>query len=92
MKTLVVFDKVIKDLRKLPHFIVRKLNKWARDVEKFGIVEVRRIPGFHDEPLQGQRHAQRSIRLSKGYRAIYLEYEEGRIKIISVEEVSKHEY
>ncbi|MGE3974354.1 MAG: type II toxin-antitoxin system mRNA interferase toxin, RelE/StbE family [Bdellovibrionales bacterium] len=92
MKTSVVFENVIKELRKLPHFIVRKLNKWARDVEKFGIEEIRKIPGYHDEPLRGQRQGQRSIRLSKGYRAIYVEYEEGNIKIVSIEEVSKHEY
>lgn len=92
MKTFVVFENVIKELRKLPQFIVRKLNKWAHDVEKLGIGEVRKIPGYHDEPLHGQRKGQRSIRLSKAYRAIYIEYEEGQIKIISVEEVTKHEY
>ncbi len=92
MGSKVVFENVIRELRRLPHFIIRKLNKWARDVEKFGIEEVRKIPGYHDEPLHGQRKEQRSIRLSKGYRAIYIEYEEGSIKIISIEEVSKHEY
>ena len=89
---MVVFENVIKDLRKLPHFIVRKLNKWARDVERLGIEEMRKIPGLHDEPLHGDRRGQRSIRLSKGYRAIYIEYKDGNIKIISVEEVTKHEY
>ena len=54
METRVVFENVIKELRKLPHFIVRKLNKWARDVEKLGIEEIRKVPGYHDEPLHGQ--------------------------------------
>ena len=53
MRTIVVFENVIRDLRRLPHFIIRKLNKWARDVEEFGIEEVRKIPGYHDEPLHG---------------------------------------
>lgn len=92
MKTSVVFENVIKELRKLPHFIVRKLNKWARDVEKFGIEAIRKVPGYHDEPLHGQRKSQRSIRLSRGYRAIYIEHNDGDIKIISIEEVSKHDY
>ncbi len=92
MKTSVVFENVIKELRKLPHFVVRKLNKWARDVEKLGVEEVRKVPGYHDEPLHGQRRGQRSIRLSKGYRAIYIEYDNGDLRIISIEEVSKHEY
>jgi proteic killer suppression protein len=87
MGTRVVFEKVVKELRKAPHFIVRKLNKWARDVERLGIEEVRKVPGYHDEPLHGQRRGQRSIRISKGYRAIYVEYAEGSIKIISIEEV-----
>ena len=79
-------------MRRLPHYIVRKLNKWARDVERSGIEEIRKITGYHDEPLQGRRKGQRSIRLSKAYRAIYAESWEDNIKIISVEEVSKHEY
>ena len=88
----VIFDKVIKQLRKLPIFVVRKLNKWARDVERIGIAEVRKIPGHHDEPLKGDRKGQRSIRLTQSYRAIYVEYKEGQINIISLEEVNKHEY
>jgi len=92
MQTIVVFENVIKDLRRLPHCIVRKLNKWARDVAELGLEEVRKIPGYHDEPLRGDRKGQRSIRLSKGYRAIYIEYNEGSVRIVSVEEVSNHEY
>ena len=29
------------------------------------------VPGYHDEPLKGHRAGQRSIRLSRAYRAIY---------------------
>ncbi len=83
---------VVKHLRKLPDFIVTKLRKWAAQVELHGISEVRKIPGLHDEPLKGSRQGQRSIRLSKGYRAIYTEHLDGTIKIIRVEEVSKHGY
>jgi hypothetical protein len=32
---------------------------------------VRKVPGFHDEPLSGKRFGQRSLRLSKSYRAFY---------------------
>lgn len=92
MKTIVVFDKVIEQLRWLPHFIVRKLNKWARDVERFGIRDVRKISGYHDEPLHGLRTGQRSIRLSRSYRAIYVERGDFNMNIISIEEVTKHEY
>jgi toxin HigB-1 len=88
----VILKQVEKELRRLPEFIVNRLRKWARDVELIGIESVRKIPGYHDEPLKGVRHGQRSIRLSRSYRAIYIVYNEHRIRIISVEEVHKHEY
>jgi len=57
-----------------------------------GINKARTIPGFQDEPLKGNRHGQRSIRLNKAYRAIYIENEQKEIMIISILEVNKHEY
>jgi proteic killer suppression protein len=88
----VLFNKVEKQLKKLPHFIVLKLLAWAKSVELKGLREVRKIPGFHDEPLKGNRIGQRSIRLSKGYRAIYTEELDGQINLVVIEEVNKHEY
>jgi len=52
---------------------------------------VRKIPGYHDEPLKGDRAGQRSIRLSRAYRAIY-EIRKDVAQLVSVEEVSKHDY
>jgi proteic killer suppression protein len=49
------------------------------------------VPGYHDEPLKGDRAGQRSIRLSRAYRAIY-EIKEDTVKFLSVEEVNKHKY
>lgn len=88
----VVFDKVHKQLRKLPDFVVDKLLAWAKSVELKGLREIRKIPGYHDEPLKGDRKGQRSIRLSKGYRAIYSEEKDGSINLVIIEEVNKHEY
>jgi proteic killer suppression protein len=53
---------------------------------------LRKLPGFHDEPLKGRRKGQRSIRLSRMYRAIYVVKRDGSLEFVSVEEVSKHEY
>jgi proteic killer suppression protein len=53
---------------------------------------VRKIPGFHDEPLKGDRKGQRSIRLSKAYRAIYVIGNSGNIEIAEIIEVHKHDY
>jgi proteic killer suppression protein len=71
---------------------VDKLLGWVLFVEQEGIEEARKIPGFHDEPLRGKRRGQRSIRLSKAYRAIYRMDERGSIELVVVEEVSKHGY
>lgn len=61
-------------------------------VERVGLAEVRKLSGYHDEPLKGTRKGQRSIRLNRSYRAIYIEHESGKIQIVEVIEVSKHEY
>ena len=81
-----------RDIQTVPKFIVDKLLAWTKRVEKVGLEEVRKIKGYHDEPLHGQRHGQRSIRLSRAYRAIYIILHDGSIKFVSVEEVNKHEY
>lgn len=88
----VVFDRVHKDLRKIPNYILEKLMIWAKSVELKGIREVRKIPGYHDEPLKGTREGQRSVRLNRSYRAIYQEEHDGTISIVLVIEVNKHEY
>ena len=57
-----------------------------------GLREIRKLPGYHDEPLKGDRLGQRSIRLNKAYRAIYIQEKDGAINLIIIEEVNKHEY
>jgi toxin HigB-1 len=80
-----------KQLRKLPRYIVDNLMIWVAAVEHDGLEEVRKVPGYHDEPLKGRRAGQRSIRLSRVYRAIY-EIKGDTSKFASVEEVSRHDY
>jgi proteic killer suppression protein len=54
---------------------------------------VRKVPGYHDEPLTGDRTGQRSIRLSRAYRAFYvIERDAVRVEFVHVTEVNKHEY
>lgn len=81
-----------KQLKKIPRHIIENLAAWVDDVETRGLEEVRKIPGHHDEVLKGDRAGQRSIRLSRAYRAIYIIKGHGEIEFVSVEEVSKHEY
>ncbi len=81
-----------KQIKKLPRHIVENLAAWVDDVETRGLDEVKKIPGFHDEPLRGNRKGERSIRLSRAYRAIYVVKTNDQIEFVSVEEVSKHDY
>ena len=81
-----------KQLKKVPNHIVRKFIQWTEDVMLQGLEEVRKIPGYHDEPLLGKRKGERSIRLSKSYRAIYVLKKDGSIEFVYIEEVNKHEY
>lgn len=80
-----------KQLRKVPRHIVDNLMIWVAAVEHDGLEAVRKVRGYHDEPLKGDRAGQRSIRLSHAYRAIY-EIKEGTARFVSVEQVSKHKY
>jgi proteic killer suppression protein len=44
-----------KEIIKLPNHIQIKLRLWVHDVERLGLSEVQKIPGYHDEPLKGER-------------------------------------
>jgi proteic killer suppression protein len=81
----------VKQLRKVPRHILDNLMIWVTAVEHHGLEDVRKVPGYHDEPLKGDRAGQRSIRLSRAYRAIY-EIKEDTAKFVSVEEVNNREY
>ena len=85
-------SKVAKRLKKLPIHIRKNLLLWRMLIQKDGLLAVRKIPGYHDEPLYGTRLGQRSIKLNHAWRAIYEEKKNGEITIIEVQEVHKHEY
>lgn len=81
-----------KQLKKIPKHIKEHVRFWAMAVELQGIQEIRKLHGYHDEPLQRDRWGQRSIRLSLSYRLIYETQEDKENIIIKVIEVNKHEY
>jgi len=58
-------SRVEKSLRKLPKFVIKALQEWVLGVEEYGIRELRKIKGYHDEPLKGERFDQRSVRLNR---------------------------
>ncbi len=80
-----------KALGKLPKHVLVKLHLWVSLVGAHGLENVRKIPGYHDEPLSGKRQGQRSIRLSRSYRALYRLVGD-ELEIVDVFDVNKHEY
>ena len=90
MNRIIISKKAQKQLKKVPAYIADNFQLWVGLVETKGIIEVRRISGYHDEPLAADRKGQRSIRLSKAYRAFYIEHNNNIV--IEVIEVNKHGY
>lgn len=75
----------------MPVHVAAKLLQWVATVEKYGLEEVRKTRGYHDEPLRGQKVGMRSIRLSQGYRAYY-RVERDTVLFVLVIGVDKHLY
>lgn len=81
-----------KQLKKLPKHIGAAYQTWVRTVELEGIESTRKLSGYNDEALKGDRKGQRSVRLSRAYRVIYEETENGNIVLVGVQEINKHDY
>ena len=79
-------------MKKTRVYIQEKFRAWLVAVNKAGLEETRKRPGWHDEPLIGDRKGQRSIRLNKQWRAIYVIKSNHQIEFIEVKEVTPHEY
>ena len=85
-------DAVKKDLKKkVPGYVAVKLLAWSDLVRHKGLLGVRKIKSYHDEPLKGKKAGRRSIRLSKQWRAEYVIKKNG-VEFILVEEVHPHDY
>jgi len=65
IRVVEVAISVKKNFHKIPLPIKKKLFTWVAAVEEKGLDEVRKVPGYHDEPLKSNRQGQRSIRLNK---------------------------
>ena len=85
-------EQQLKNPKKLPWPIADALQAWAEQVERFGLIEVRKVKRYRDHALKGQRSGQRSISLSYQWRAIYTENKNGSLVIVKIEEVTPHDY
>lgn len=90
--TVKVTRKAEKKLLRLPLNVLDNFYIWIEAVIHNGIREVRKTKSYHDEPLQGKRFGQRSIRLNRSYRAFYVEKSDGILEFIEVQEINKHVY
>jgi toxin HigB-1 len=90
---LIEYSKIAKkQFLKAPEIIQKKLASWTESIEKVGIKEVRKNSGYHDEPLKGKRSGQRSIRLNIQWQAIYTVNEDRTITLVTIKEVTPHDY
>lgn len=92
LRRVVLSSLARKQLKQTPRHIVENLAAWVDDVESQGLEEARKVPGYHDELLHGERQGRRSIRLSRSYRAIYVVKGEGVAQFALIEEITKHAY
>jgi addiction module RelE/StbE family toxin len=83
--------KAVKDLEIVPNQIQNKFKFWVQHVKSFGLLETRKIKGYHDEPLYERWEGCRSVRLNDKYRAIY-QLINNNIKLIQIERITPHEY
>lgn len=50
-----ITKQALKELRQIPLYLQEKFRSWVVAINKVGIVETRKRPGWHDEPLKGDR-------------------------------------
>ena len=79
-----------KQIAKLPSYIKESLRDWMEVVQFGGIRYTRQFRGYNDEALKGKRRGQRSARLNRSYRVIYVEIN-NNLEILIIE-VNKHDY
>jgi proteic killer suppression protein len=80
-----------RDFDRAPQRVQLALQEWVKSVETDGMLQVRKIRGYHDEPLHGDRRGQRSVRLSRQWRVIYTEAGD-ELVIVTIEEITPHAY
>lgn len=92
-KARIVFTKLAhKQFTKAPLFVKQTLLAWVDAVERLGLEQSRLTPGRHDEPLSGKRQGQRSVRLNRQWRAIYTTNDQGLLVLVTLLEVTPHDY
>ena len=82
-------DKTLSS-RRIPVEILKRYEKWKDVATLSGLVGLRAIRGFRDEPPAGEWKGYRSSRLSEQWRVIYRVLAE--VLLIRVVRVTAHDY
>jgi proteic killer suppression protein len=91
IRRVAITKRARKQLAMAPVHIRQNLMVRVAAIELEGLGEVRKAPGYHDEPLAGLRVGQRSVRLSRTWRAVYV-IKRDVAELVVVTEISKHKY
>lgn len=79
------------DKHRLPPQVINKFEIWKKEIQEKGLAEVRKIPGYHDEPIHVIQGA-RSVRLNGEFRLFYtLEKSQG-VETLRILKITPHEY
>lgn len=73
---------------RLPTSVKEKFAKWTNEVESKGLDEVKKISGYHDEPIISQA-GRRSVRMSDGYRVCYEMIIENGLTLLKIITISQ---
>lgn len=84
--------RALKSLSRAPYTVRVNYLLWRGQVEESGLEEVRKVLGYHDEPLQGKLRDVRSVRLGRSYRLFYRIVAIDVVETVRVEEVNRHDY
>lgn len=82
--------EISKTIGRLPPWIVKEYEVWKDLIHRHGPEILRQYPGYHDEKLKGVRKGQRSSRLSRQYRVIYVADRD--VVTVYVFEITPHKY
>ena len=83
-------QRVARQLKGVPHEVLKRYEKWKDIVRLSGPAGLGKIKGFHDESLKGEWKGHRSSRLGLRYRVIYRTLKDK--VMIQVVNLSPHDY
>lgn len=86
-----ITDKAARDLKAAPGNIREWFHLWIDDLRSVGLEYTQSVEIYRDHKLRANRAGQRSVSLGPVWRVIYKE-KKGKIEVVTILEVTPHEY